>query len=74
VESSVKCFRLQSLIDSEGMVSPSLFLISDEALLTISMLLAYLAGVVPSANTSPRARNQGVNQPITEPSSSDSGR
>ncbi|TKW39377.1 hypothetical protein SEVIR_1G175100v4 [Setaria viridis] len=74
VETSVECFRLQSLMDSESMVSPSLMLISDEALLTISMIFAYLAGVVPSGNTSPRARNQGVNQHITEPSSSDSGR
>jgi hypothetical protein len=61
-------------MDSESMVSPSLMLISDEALLTISMLFAYLAGVVPSGQTSSRARNQGINQQITEPSSSDSGR
>ncbi|CAL4887661.1 unnamed protein product [Urochloa decumbens] len=73
-ETLVKCFRLQSLMDSESMVSPSLVLISDEVLLTISMLFAYLAGVVPSGQTSPHARNQGVNQQITEPSSSDSGR
>ncbi|RLN08883.1 uncharacterized protein C2845_PM11G05820 [Panicum miliaceum] len=74
VETLVKCFHLQSLMDSESMVSPSLILISDEALLTISMLFAYLAGVVPSGKTSPRARNQGINQQITEPSPSDSGR
>ncbi|CAO2045931.1 unnamed protein product [Urochloa humidicola] len=73
-ETLVKCFRLQSLMDSESMVSPSLMLFSDEAILTLSMLFAYLAGVVPSGKTSPRARNQGVNQQITEPSSSDSGR
>ncbi|CAN6238243.1 unnamed protein product [Urochloa humidicola] len=73
-ETLVKCFRLQSLMDSESMISPSLMLISDEVLLTLSMLFAYSAGVVPSGQTSPRASNQGVNQQITEPSSSDSGR
>ncbi|PUZ75834.1 hypothetical protein GQ55_1G240400 [Panicum hallii var. hallii] len=73
-ETSVKCFRLQSLMDSESMVSLSSMLISDEALLTISMLFACLAGVVPSGRTSPRARNQDINQQITEPSPSDSGR
>jgi hypothetical protein len=74
VETSVKCFRLQSLMDSESMVSLSSMLISDEALLTISMLFACLAGVVPSGRTSPHARNQDINQQITEPSPSDSGR
>ncbi|PWZ22342.1 hypothetical protein Zm00014a_011956 [Zea mays] len=74
VETSVKCYCLQPLMDSEGMVSPNLILISDEALLTISMVFAYLAGVVPSGQTSPRVRNQNVSQHIPEPSSSHSGR
>ncbi|KAF8693237.1 hypothetical protein HU200_038619 [Digitaria exilis] len=74
VETLAKCFRLQSLMDSESIVSPYLMLFSDEALLTISMFFAYLAGVIPSGQTSPAARNNGVHQHITEPSSSDSGR
>jgi len=74
VETSVKCYCLQPLMDSESMVSPNLILISDEALLTISMVFAYLAGVVPSGQTSPRVRNQNVSQHIPEPSSSHSGR
>lgn len=73
VETSVKCYCLQPLMDSESMVSPNLILISDEALLTISMVFAYLAGVVPSGQTSPRVRNQNVSQHIPEPSSSHSG-
>nr|AIE39014.1 regulator receiver domain-like 1 [Echinochloa crus-galli] len=74
VKTSVKCYCLKPLMDFESMVSTNLMLISDETLLTISMVFAYLAGVVPSGQTSPRARNQGVNQQITGPSSSDSGR
>lgn len=74
VETSVKCYCLQPLVDSDSMVSPNLILFSDEALLTISMVFAYLAGVVPSGQTSPRARNQNVFQHIPEPSSSHSGR
>lgn len=74
METLAKCFRLQSLMDSESLVSPYLMLISDETLLTISILFAYLAGVVPSGQTSPRARSNGVDLPIKEPRSSDSGR
>lgn len=74
METSVKCYCLQPLVDSDSMVSPNLILFSDEALLTISMVFAYLAGVVPSGQTSPRARNQNVFQHIPEPSSSHSGR
>ncbi|CAD6244392.1 unnamed protein product [Miscanthus lutarioriparius] len=74
VETSVKCYCLQPLVDSESMVSPNLILFSDEALLTISMVFAYLAGVVPSGQTSPHVRNQNVFQHIPEPSSSHSGR
>ncbi|PWZ03953.1 hypothetical protein Zm00014a_028927 [Zea mays] len=39
VETSVKCYCLQPLMDSEGMVSPNLILISDEALLTSAWFL-----------------------------------
>lgn len=74
VKTLVKCYFLKPLMDSVGMISPNLILISDEALLTISMVFAYLAGVVPSGQTSTRTTNQGVNQHIAEPSSSDSGR
>ncbi|WVZ92080.1 hypothetical protein U9M48_038173 [Paspalum notatum var. saurae] len=75
VETSVRCYCLQPLMDSESMISPSLMLISDEALLTISMVFAYLAGVVPSGQTSTRIRNRlGVSQQAKEPSSSGSGR
>ncbi|WVZ75249.1 hypothetical protein U9M48_023323 [Paspalum notatum var. saurae] len=75
VETSVKCYCLQPLMDSESMISPSLMLISDEALLTISMVFAYLAGVVPSGQTSTWTRNhQSVNQQAKEPGSSSSGR
>ncbi|XP_062219155.1 uncharacterized protein LOC133918993 [Phragmites australis] len=69
----VKCSFLESLMDSESIVSPNVMLISDEALLTISIVFAYLAGVVPSGQTS-HARNQSANQNLTAPSSSDSGR
>lgn len=68
----VKCSFLESLMDSESIVSPNVMLISDEALLTISIVFAYLAGVVPSGQTS-HARNQSANQNLTAPSSSDSG-
>ncbi|KAL6608307.1 hypothetical protein ACP70R_041370 [Stipagrostis hirtigluma subsp. patula] len=70
----VKCSFLESLMGSEITVSPNLLLVSDEALLTISMVFAYLAGVVPSGQASPRARNQSADQHLTAPSSSDSGR
>lgn len=68
METEVKCYFLQSLMDSEFMVSPNLLLLSDEALLTISILFAYLAGVVPSGQAFPHTRNHS-----TAPSSSDSG-
>jgi hypothetical protein len=61
-------------MDSESMVSPTSILILDEALLSISIIFAYLAGVVPSRQTFPRAKNQRTNQHPTEPSSHDSGR
>lgn len=50
------------------MVPPNLLLLSDEALLTISIVFAYLAGVVPSGQAFPHTRNHS-----TAPSSSDSG-
>uniref|UniRef100_A0A0E0K0B4 Uncharacterized protein n=1 Tax=Oryza punctata TaxID=4537 RepID=A0A0E0K0B4_ORYPU len=74
METSVKCYFLQSLVDSESMVSPNLLLLSDEALLTISIVFAYLAGVVPSGHAFPHARNHSLNQHLGAPGPSDSGR
>ncbi|KAL6899115.1 hypothetical protein ACP4OV_005773 [Aristida adscensionis] len=74
METSLKCSFMESLMGSESTISPNLMLISDEALLTISMVFAYLAGVVPAGQTSSRARNQSSNQHFTEPISSDAGR
>ncbi|KAL5211376.1 hypothetical protein ABZP36_022223 [Zizania latifolia] len=73
-ETSVKCYFLQSLLHSESMLSPNLLLLSDEALLTISIVFAYLAGAVPSGHAFPHARNHGPNQHLGAPSPSDSGR
>ncbi|KAF3323599.1 hypothetical protein FCM35_KLT12330 [Carex littledalei] len=42
-----ECFCLQSLISSESPFAPSWVSSADQALLTVSILLAYLAGVVP---------------------------
>jgi hypothetical protein len=61
-------------MNSESMLSPNLILISDEVLLSISIVFAYLAGVVSSGQTFPRAKNQRANQHSTEPSSHESGR
>ncbi|XP_052143305.1 uncharacterized protein LOC127762839 isoform X1 [Oryza glaberrima] len=74
IETSVKCYFLQSLVDSESMISPNLLLLSDEALLTISIVFAYLAGVVPSGHAFPHARNHSQNQHLGAPGPSDSGR
>ncbi|TVU29943.1 hypothetical protein EJB05_21539 [Eragrostis curvula] len=74
VKTLVKGSFLEPLIDSESIVSPNLVLVLDEALLSISIVFAYLAGVVPSGQTFPRARNQSAKQHPTPPSSSDAGR
>uniref|UniRef100_A0A0D9VGD1 DUF3685 domain-containing protein n=1 Tax=Leersia perrieri TaxID=77586 RepID=A0A0D9VGD1_9ORYZ len=74
METSIKCYFLQSLMDSESLVSPNLLLLSDEALLTISIVFAYLAGVVPSGHVFPYDRNHNLNQHLGAPNPSDSGR
>ncbi|KAK3154198.1 hypothetical protein QOZ80_2BG0187530 [Eleusine coracana subsp. coracana] len=74
VETLIKSSLLEPLMGSESLISPNLILISDEALLSISIVFAYLAGVVPSEQTFPLAKNQRPNQNPTTPSSHDSGR
>jgi hypothetical protein len=74
METEVRCYFFQSLMGSESLISPNLMLLSDEALLTISIIFAYLAGVTPSRPTVPRTRSPSANQHVAEPISSDSGR
>jgi hypothetical protein len=74
VKTLVKCSFLEPLLNSASMLSPNLIMISDEVLLSISIVFAYLAGVVPSGQTFPRAENRRASQHPTEPSSHDSGR
>jgi hypothetical protein len=74
VKTLVKCSFLEPLLNSASMLSPNLILISDEVLLSISIVFAYLAGIVPSGQTFPRAENRRASQHPTEPSSHDSGR
>jgi hypothetical protein len=74
LRTEVRCYFFQSLMGSESLISPNLMLLSDEALLTISIIFAYLAGVTPSRPTVPHTRSPSANQPLAEPISSDSGR
>uniref|UniRef100_N1R0D7 Uncharacterized protein n=1 Tax=Aegilops tauschii TaxID=37682 RepID=N1R0D7_AEGTA len=74
LETQVGCYFFQSMMGSESVISPNLMLLSDEALLTISVVLAYLAGVAPSRPTVPRTQNPSANQHLTASISSDSGR
>uniref|UniRef100_A0ACD5W8S3 Uncharacterized protein n=1 Tax=Avena sativa TaxID=4498 RepID=A0ACD5W8S3_AVESA len=74
LRTEVRCYFFQSLMGSESLVSPNLMLLSDEALLTISIIFAYLAGVTPSRPTATRTRSTSANQRLAEPISSDSGR
>ncbi|KAM3406861.1 hypothetical protein ACQJBY_000735 [Aegilops geniculata] len=74
LETQVGCYFFQSMMGSESVISPNLMLLSDEALLTISVVLAYLAGVAPSRPTIPRTQNPSANQHLTASISSDSGR
>ncbi|XP_047091178.1 uncharacterized protein LOC124703018 [Lolium rigidum] len=74
LRTEVRCYFFQSLMGSESLISPNLMLLSDEALLTISIIFAYLAGVTPSRPTGPRTTSPSANQHLAEPISSDSGR
>lgn len=74
LETQVRCYFFQSMMGSESVISPNLMLLSDEALLTISVVFAYLAGVAPSRPTILRTRNLSANQHLTAPISFDSGR
>ena len=73
LETQVGCYFFQSMMGSESVISPNLMLLSDEALLTISVVLAYLAGVAPFRPTIPRTQNPSANQHLTASISSDSG-
>ncbi|KAJ1696921.1 hypothetical protein LUZ63_005433 [Rhynchospora breviuscula] len=43
----LECFCIQSLVSSEIPFAPSWVALADQALLTVSIILAYLAGVIP---------------------------
>ncbi|KAJ3697234.1 hypothetical protein LUZ61_000939 [Rhynchospora tenuis] len=43
----LECFCIQSLLSSEIQFAPSWVALADQALLTVSIILAYLAGVIP---------------------------
>lgn len=74
LKTQVKCYFFQSLIGSGSMVSPNLMLLSDEVLLVISIVFAYLAGVAPSQRTITQTRSPSANERLTAPNCSDSGR
>ena len=74
METGVRCYLFQSLMGSESLIPQNLMLLSDEALLTISIIFAYLAGVAPSQSTVPHSRTPSANQHLAEPTPSDSGR
>ncbi|CAM0873974.1 unnamed protein product [Alopecurus aequalis] len=72
METGVRCYLFQSMMGSDSLISPNLMLLSDEALLTISIIFAYLAGVTPSRPTVPHTRSPSANQHLAAPISSDS--
>ncbi|XBH55708.1 hypothetical protein VPH35_077735 [Triticum aestivum] len=74
LETQVRCYFFQSMICLESVISPNLMLLFDEALLTGSVVFAYLAGVAPYRPTIPCTRNPSANQHLTAPISFDSGR
>ncbi|XP_072979693.1 uncharacterized protein [Typha angustifolia] len=61
-ENSLKCRCLRSFINSESADPSDLMFVVDQALLAISIMFTYLAGVIPQRRTFPGVANDNASQ------------
>ncbi|CAL9023267.1 unnamed protein product [Prunus brigantina] len=72
-EASLKCTCLRSLVGPDGAIASDWLPVVDQVLLTASVFLTYMAGVIPRHNSSPTFRKEISNDNVDPGTSTASG-